>query len=89
MTTLQSDPASVAMRRDVILNTLREHPWSKPTMLTRIIGEETGGFPTMWTGALYIPYWTIYRDLVALEKQGKVERRTITTKNVLWRAVEA
>jgi hypothetical protein len=80
---------SVSARAQVVLDTLREHPWSTSRMLYQTIMDETGGAPTMLTGALWIPPWKVYADLCQLERRGKVERRTITRRNILWRALDA
>lgn len=73
------------MRRDVILGALRERPWSTARMLTDAIYEEAGSLPG-WAGGLWIAPWTMYSDLLVLERDGKVERRWITKRTILWRA---
>lgn len=78
----------VQIRRQVVLDTLREHPWSTPSMLHAVLLEDTGGAPALLTGALYIAPWTVYADLLRHEVEGRVERRTITPRNVLWAATE-
>ena len=86
---LRQDRASVALRRQVVLDTLREHPWSTASMLSHRILDETGGIPVIATRALWIPTWTMYSDLRQLEVGGLVERRWMSARTVLWRAVEA
>ena len=85
---LRQDHASVAMRRQVVLDTLRQHPWATASMLSERILNETGGIPTIATGALWIPPWTLYNDLRHLQDRGLVERRSITKRTVLWHATE-
>lgn len=84
MTRLRSDRTSVAMRREMLCNTLAEHPWSTPRMLMRFIMDETGGRPALLTGALYVPAETVYADLRALEREGRVQRRMFSARRTLW-----
>lgn len=85
---LRSDSASVELRDTVLLTTLRDHPWSTSRMLTDRILEESGGTPALLTGALWIPPWMVYDRLRRLARAGLVERRTITSRQILWRVVE-
>lgn len=85
---LRQDRASVAIRDQVIFDTLREHPWVTARMLSDVILEETGGPPTIATGALWIPPWTMYATLRRLLERGTVERCTVTARTVLWRVAD-
>jgi hypothetical protein len=80
----RSDPATVAIRDQVVLDALREHPWSSTGMLSDRILEETGGPPTLITGALWIPAWTLYSILRRLEARGAVQRRQFSSRSILW-----
>lgn len=80
--------ATASMRRQVILDTLEDHPWSSAKMLSSVILEESGGAPALITGALWIAPWTLYEDLVKLEREGQIERRTITTRRVWWKVID-
>jgi hypothetical protein len=82
--TTRRDAATVAIRDQVILDALREHPWSSTGMLSDAILEETGGAPTLFTGALWIPAWTMYSVLRRLEREGRVQRRQFSTRSILW-----
>lgn len=84
---MRSDQATVAIRDQVVLDTLREHPWTTTGVLSDTILEDTGGAPTLLTGALWIPAWTIYSILRRLERAGKVERRQFSSRTILWAAV--
>lgn len=88
MPATHSKRSKIAIRRQIILDTLRAHPWSSSSQVSEIVLEETGGTPTLATGVLWIAPWTIFNDLVVLEVQGKVERRTITTRRIWWRALD-
>lgn len=81
---LARDKESVAIRRQVICDTLAAHPWSTARMVKDFVLEETGGRPTILTGALYIPPHTISDDLRALERKGRVQRRQFSARSTLW-----
>jgi hypothetical protein len=83
----RSDSATVAIRDQVVLDALRERSWSTTRMLSDAILEETGGAPTLFTGALWIPAWTMYSVLRRLEREGQVERRQFSARVVLWSVV--
>lgn len=87
MSWLRTDRRSVAMRRQVVLDTLREHPVSTSSMISDAILNETGGVPTISTGALWVPQWTVYSDLLHHERAGRVERITYSARKVLWRVI--
>lgn len=79
----------VAMRRDVILADLQRHPLSSTAELSERILRETGGAPTIATGAIWIPTWTLLADLNALHKQGKVYKfKTPAHRAVCWQVAE-
>lgn len=75
---LRQDRASVAIRRQVLLDTLRDQPLSTCRMLSDRIHAETDE-------RLWIPVWTMYPMLRALENEGLVERLHVTAREVLWK----
>ena len=85
---LLRDKASIAIRDQVILDTVRDNPWSTPRAISEIILAETGGPPARWTGALYIPAWTVYPALCRLERGGLVQRRALTARTILWADID-
>lgn len=85
---LRQDQGSVALREQVVLDTLREHPWATTRMISDRILAETGGPPVLLTGSLWIPPWTLYSILVRLHRRGLVERCSFGKRTVLWRVRE-
>lgn len=75
----------VGMRRQVILDDLARHPLSSTSEISARICRETGGIPTIATGAIWIPPWTLLSDLNVLHKRGKVYKfKTPEHKAVSW-----
>lgn len=81
---LRSDHPSVEMRDQMVLDTLRRHPWATARLLSDTILEETGGAPVILTGSIYLPPWQLYPSLIRLERAGKVQRRQFSRRVVLW-----
>lgn len=78
--------ASIALREQLVLDTLRNRPWSTTRMVSDVILNETGGRPALLTGAVYVPPWTTHKVLRRLEAEGRVERRQFSSRTILWAA---
>lgn len=73
------------MRREILLDILRERPLLTTRELSDTLLTETGGPPALLTGAIFAGPWTIYADLSTLAKQGKVHRwKTPEHRAVAW-----
>jgi hypothetical protein len=81
--------ARIATRRQLILDTLRANPMSTSHELSQTILHETGGTPTILTGALSIAPHTVHADLVALERNGNVGRwqDRAVRRSIEWQAI--
>ena len=81
---------NVEVRRGIITDWLRAHPLSTAREIADGLLTETGGPPALLTGAVFIPQATVYADLRALEREGRVGgwRDPSYTRTVGWQVIE-
>jgi hypothetical protein len=73
----------------MLLDDLRRHPLSTSREIADRILAETGGSPSIVTGAIWYPAWTVLRDLYVLESKGLVQRVQVDgRKRIGWFALE-
>jgi hypothetical protein len=79
-----------SMRREVLIDILRERPLLSTSELSAILLAETGGPPAMLTGAIFAGPWTVYSDLSTLAKQGVVHRwKASERRAVSWSVADS
>jgi hypothetical protein len=85
-----ADRRTVEMRRQMLMDTLRDRPLSTAREISQRIVDETGGSPALVTGAYYYPSWTVLSDLYVLERRGEVQRVQVEgRRSIGWLPVEA